>query len=122
MIPPPPGYALFSFSFFFIPFVIFALPPRNNSDPGSHSGPPHYGACLHFCREKNSTFSSLVDSHRMVPTHTATRSQHLIFFFRFLFHIFANEVKISHRGGNGTQGPTLEVFEGNHWIDHRGDR
>ena len=55
----------FSFSFFL---------PRRNSDPGSLNRAllplPHYGACLHFCREKTSAFSSLVDSHRISPTLT----------------------------------------------------
>ena len=45
-----------SSSFFFIPFIIFALPfsrpPSRNSDPGSHSKhfstPTHYGSCLAF--------------------------------------------------------------------------
>ena len=47
----------FCFSpFFSVPFVIFALlfslPPRSNSDPGSHSRPfsppTHYGSCVGF--------------------------------------------------------------------------
>ena len=66
-------------------------------------------ACLPFYGENNSTFSSLVDSRQIVPTHTLLSAQRSFFSF-----IFANKVK-SHHGGNRTQGPMLVVvFEGNH--------
>ena len=71
-----------------------APPPSTNSDSGSHSGallpPPRYSTCLRFCRknnsffifvEKNSAFSSLADSRRIVPAQGARRSQQLIPFF-----------------------------------------
>ena len=80
----------FSFSFFFHP--IYYLRPSilspsyfnsRNSDPGSHtsrlfSPPTHYDSCLaYFYREKISALASLVDSRRIVLTHTR-RSQQLI--------------------------------------------
>ena len=48
--------------------------------------PPHYVRYVpSFNREKNSAFSSLVDSHRIVPTHAAInrRCQQVILFFYF---------------------------------------
>ena len=44
--------------------------------------PPHYGTCLHFCREKSTALSSLVDSRRIVLTHaTMKRSRQLVVSF-----------------------------------------
>ena len=89
------------FPFFFLhpacPRTTLALVPSSNSEPGSHSGPPppppHYGTCLYFNCVKNSAFSSLVDSRRIVPrTHAARRSQQLI-----LLLFFGNKFKISPR-------------------------
>ena len=45
------------------------------------SSPPprsHCGTYLHFYREKVPAISSLVDSHLIVPTHAARRSQQLV--------------------------------------------
>ena len=76
------------FAYFFRPIyyprTTLALPLTSNSDLGSHSGSSsprlHYGTFLHFYRENNSAFSSLVDSRRIVRTHAARRSQHSILF------------------------------------------
>ena len=62
------------FFFFFHPIyyprTTLALPPSSNSDPGSHSGPssplPTKVRAFIFYREKNSAFSPLVDSRRIV--------------------------------------------------------
>ena len=59
-----------------IPFIIVALlvrlPPNGNSDRGSHSRLfaflPTTVRALHFYLKKDSAFSSLVDSRRIVPT------------------------------------------------------
>ena len=69
------GQISFFFCFFFpIPFIIFALlfslPPRRNSDPGSQQAllppyPPRFVPCI-FYREKLSALFSLVDSRRIV--------------------------------------------------------
>ena len=70
--------------FFFLPFffpILFIYvrsclspPSSRNADPGSHSrlfSPlPTTVRALHFYREKSSALSSLVDSRRIVPTHT----------------------------------------------------
>ena len=50
----------------YFPRATLALPPRSNSDPGSHSGPfsspPHYGIIpLRFYGENNSAFSPRVE-------------------------------------------------------------
>ena len=83
------------FFFFFAhpiyyPSTALALPPgtrinSSNSDPGSRSGPffPLPTTCLHFYREDYSALFCLVDSHRITPTHVASRgSQQYIFFFK----------------------------------------
>ena len=72
-----PNAPIFFFFFGAISFIIallFSLPPRRNSDPGSHSRlfsplPLHYGSCLSFLSREdiNSTLSSLVDSRRTRP-------------------------------------------------------
>ena len=77
--------------FFFIPFIIFALPfflflpvvTEIRGHRASSSAPlPSTVRALHFYRQKDFS-SSLVDSRRIVLTH-ARRSQQLIFFL-FLF-------------------------------------
>ena len=101
----------------FYPRITLALPPSlppcSSSDPGSHSGPllppPHYGTCLHFYREKNSAFSSLVDSRGRLCLPTLLGVLSVDLFFAFL-QINSK----SHHGGNRTQGPMLVAFEGNH--------
>lgn len=60
---------------FFTP--LFSLPPSRTSDPGrivgsSTPSPLRTVRALHFIREKGSALSSLVDSHRIVPTHAIT--------------------------------------------------
>ena len=61
--------------FFFIPFIMLALLSRSlpvvTQIRGHIAGPPPpsplpYYTCLHIYREKNSAFSSLVDSRRIV--------------------------------------------------------
>ena len=65
-------YFIFFFHSIYYPRTTLALLPSSTLDPGSHIGPflppPHYGTCLHFYREKNSAFSSLVDSRRIAGT------------------------------------------------------
>ena len=70
--------AVFSFLLFPIPFIISALLfllyiNSRDSDPGSHSrlfsALPATVRALHFYREKDSALPSLVDSHRIAPTH-----------------------------------------------------
>ena len=83
-------YSYDVFTFFSIPFIIFALlfslPPSRNSDPGSHSRPfpppPHYGSCLAFLSPEEifSSLSSLVDPRRIVFTHARSSQQLLILF------------------------------------------
>ena len=71
--------------FFSVPFttfaLLFSLPPRRRSDPGSHSRlfSPFSTTvrALNFYRETIFDPFSLVDSRRIVPTH-AKRSQQLI--------------------------------------------
>ena len=61
-------------SFIFIFAIVVLLPPSRNLDPGSHSKRlfplPTTVRAFRFYREKDSAFSSLVDSRRIVPTHT----------------------------------------------------
>ena len=64
---------------------------------------------LHFCREKISALSSLVDSRRYVLTH-ARRSQQLIL---CVFCFLQMNSKSPH-GVFRTHGPTLVAFEGFH--------
>ena len=68
----------FFFLLFPIPFIISALLfllyiNSRDSDPGSHSrlffALPATVRALHFYREKDSALPSLVDSHRIAPTH-----------------------------------------------------
>ena len=73
---------LFSILCLFSSHPILALlsPSLPAVDQGSRSGPccplpTTCGTCLYFFREKNSAFSSLVDSRRIVPTHGAKRFQ-----------------------------------------------
>ena len=84
--------------FFFIPFVIFAVlfSPScsgRNSDPGSHSGLfsplPTAVHALHFCREKTSALSSLVDSRRIARALAINRrSQQLLRSWSILFYFW----------------------------------
>ena len=112
----------FSFLFFFIPFIIFALSIlsllvvtqigfRGGHMAGSSSPLPTTVRALHFLRDEISAFSSLVDSRRTVLTH-ARRSQQLILSF-----IFANKFKISpRRDSNSRTNTTTKIvaFEGYH--------
>ena len=92
--PPRKARGIFSSSFLmFIPSIIFAVLshplPGVSQIRGHIAGPPpppHYGTSLHFYREKNSAFSSLVGSRRIVPTHAAGRSRQLILFVFWHFY------------------------------------
>ena len=77
---------IYIYCFFFVPFIIFAhlllsLLPTRNSDPASHSrlfSPlPATVRAFIFIARRFQPFSSLVDSHRSVPTHPARRSEQL---------------------------------------------
>ena len=71
------------FFFVFVPPIYYlrsscsSYLPLRNLDPGSHSRPysslPATVRAYIFYREKGSTLSSLVDSHRIVPTHAMIR-------------------------------------------------
>ena len=99
--------------FFAMPFIVlaalFSLLLTRNSDPRSHCRIffplPTVVQALHFNRENISDFCSLVDSHRLVPTHA--RSSQLVGPF-LLLPIYSK----SHHGGNQTPGPTLPYTTG----------
>ena len=72
---------------------------------GSSPHLPTTVRALNFYRGKTSALSSLVDSRRIVLTHSINRRpQHWMPFFIF----FASEFK-SHHGGIRTHGPTLQT-------------
>ena len=84
---------LFLFIYFYpiyYPRTTLALPPSNNSDPGSHSGPsspsPLRYVSSFLSREEFSIFfpRRLASNCAFVP-HAARRSQQLIRFFFFFF-------------------------------------
>ena len=110
---PRTPFFFFSSHLLLSPFS-FSLPPRRNSDPGSHSklfSPPlHYGSYL-LSREDFSSF--LVDSRRIVLPHSR-RSQQLILFF------FANKFKISPRRDSKSRTNTRSI-RGVPLV-HRGER
>ena len=113
-----PSFFFFLFHRIYYPRTTLALPPSSNSDPGSHSGPspPPSHQLLSttvrafiLYREKNSAFSSLVDSRRIVRTHAARRSQQVTLFFSLFLH-FCRQVRNLTTGRNRTRGPTLQVL------------
>ena len=65
-------YIFFHAIYYLRPLVL--LPLSRNSDPGSHRARLFSTRAralhLNFYREKDSALSSLVDSRRIVPTHT----------------------------------------------------
>ena len=74
-------------------------------------------ACFFYSRkqtavEKNSAFSSLIDSRRIVPTHAVGVLNSSSIFWHFLAFLQINSK--SHHGGNRTQGSTQVLFEGSH--------
>ena len=74
---------LFFLFFFSIPVIIFALLVVTQIRGHMAASPPPLPAtvrALHFCCEKISALSSLVDSRRIVLTH-ARRFQQLILFY-----------------------------------------
>ena len=114
---------VFSFSFFSIPFIIFAplfsllvVTQIRGHIAGSSPPLPTTIRALHFFRENISALSSLVYSRRIVLTH-ARRSQQLILFF-LLF--FANKFKISPRrdSNSRTNNSNIRGLP----LVHRGDR
>ena len=97
---------------FSIPFIIFALlyslPPRRNSDPGSHSRlfspPTHYGSCVAFFFPRRfQLFPCRLASNCAYPRSTLSAVD------RFLFLQINSK---SRYGGVRIHGPTLASFEG----------
>ena len=86
----------FTSSLFPIPLIVMlellSSPPSSSITQlrghiaASPSPSPHYNTGPNLYREKNSAFSSLVDSRRFVPTHAARRFQQLVdIFFSILY-------------------------------------
>ena len=76
-----PFFFLFLNPFYYL-CAIISPSLRRNLDPGSLEQallpPPHYGTRLHFCCAKDTALSSLVDSRRIVLTHSVKRSRQLV--------------------------------------------